>query len=53
MIIKCYYKLENKLLPYFLMNSLLKSAGGRVFFPIRNPQNQMPKIKHEYAKQFL
>ena len=39
MVLKLYYKLENK----------EKSAGSTVY-SIRNPQNQMPKIKHEYAK---
>ena len=50
-VLKFYYKLENKLLPSYFDEFIPKKSAGSIVYSIRNPQNQMPKIKHEYAKK--
>ena len=51
MVLKFYYKLENILLPSYFDEFIPTKSAGSTFYSIRNPQNQMPKIKHEYAKK--
>ena len=53
MVLKFYYKLENKLLPSYFDEFIPKKSAGSTVYSIRNPQNQMPKIKHEYAKKLF
>ena len=53
MVPKFYYKLENKLLPSYFDEFIPKKSAGSTVYSIRNPQNQMPKIMHEYAKKFF
>ena len=53
MVLKFYYKLENKLLPSYFDEFIPKKSAGSTVYSIRNPQNQMPKIKHEYAKKII
>ena len=50
MVLKFYYKLEIKLLPSYFDEFIPKKSASSTVYSIRNPQNQMPKIKHEYAK---
>ena len=51
------HNFENKLLslslslsPSYFDEFIPKKSAGSTVYSIRNPQNQMPKIKHEYAK---
>ena len=48
--LKFYFKLENKLLPTYFNNFAQKKSQGITKYPIRNPQNQMPQVKHQYAR---
>ena len=50
MVLIFYYKLENKLLSSCVDKFIHKKTAGSTVYSIRNHQNQMPKIKHEYAK---
>ena len=50
MVLKFYYKLKNNLLPQYFNVFLPKKSHGSIVYPIRNPQNQLPIIKHEYAR---
>ena len=50
MVLKFYYKLENKLLPSYFDEFIHKKIAGCTVYSMRNPQNQMPKIKHEMQK---
>ena len=50
MVLKFSYKLETNYYPLILMNSFPKKLAGITVYLIRNHQNQIPKMKHEYAK---
>ena len=50
MVLKFYYKLEKKLLPYYFDEFIQKKSAGRIVYSIRNPQNQVSKIKYKYEK---
>ena len=52
-VLKFYYKLENRLLPSYFDELIPKKSAGSTVYSIRNPQNQMPKIKHENAKKYF
>ena len=39
MVLKFYYKLENKLLPSYFDEFIPKKSGGSTVYSIRNPQN--------------
>ena len=49
-VLKFYNKLENKLLHSYFDEFISKKSAGSTVYSIQNPQNQMPKIKLEYAK---
>ena len=51
MVLKYYYKIENKLLPSYFDEFIPKKSAGSTVYSIRHPQNQIPKIKHENAKK--
>ena len=53
MVLKFYYKLVNKLSPSYFDEFISKKSAGSTVYSIRNPQNQMPKIKHKYAKKIF
>ena len=50
MALKFYFKLENKLLPTYFNIFAPKKSQGSTKYSIRNPQNQMPQVKHQYAR---
>ena len=50
MVLKFYFKLENKLLPVYFNTFIPKKSHGSTIYSIRNPQSQMPQIKHQYAR---
>ena len=51
MVLKFNFKLENKWLPAYFDEFIPKTSADSTVYSIRNPQNHMLKIKHEYAKK--
>ena len=50
---KFYYKLKFNLLPNYFNNFVPEKSRGIQIFPIRNPQYQLPILKHEYVRNTL
>lgn len=52
-VLKFYHKLSNGMLPSYFDTFMPKKSQGSTIYPIRNPQNQLPKLSHEYARKTL
>ena len=53
MVLKCYFKLKNNLLPIYFNSFIPHKSQGSAMYPIRNPLNQLPPFRHEYARSTL